>query len=137
MRRCRQGLIAIVSVALVVSVSCIHRSTRPPSGAPLQEGASASTVVGAAELLKVGQGQTLRTALERTRPWFFTGRGGAPVVSIDDGPAADVSVLNMIPVVDVREVRFQRATTNVGRSIVRPNGDVATGDVILVLTRAR
>lgn len=41
----------------------------------------------------------------------------------------------MNSVSQVIEVRFLRATFNVGQRAVMPNGDIATGDVILVLTR--
>jgi hypothetical protein len=84
---------------------------------------------------RVAQGQSLWTAIERTRPQFLQGRGSVPMVSIDGSAVVDLWVLRTIPVSHVHEVRMQRGAGNGARSAVQPNGDLVVGDVIIVLTR--
>lgn len=126
-------------VALIVTslpAGCAARTTRD-SATTAPPGASVRGIVVASELARVGRGQSMMSALAIARPFFLTGRGTPPMVSIDGSPAVELSVLRAIPVQDVFEVRLLRGAAGMGRSAVLPNGDVVVGDVILVLTRIR
>ena len=102
---------------------------------------SASTTVSSAllisqpELLRVGAGNQLLSAIQRTRPSWLAGRNGLVSVSIDDAPPTDPTVLASVPISQVLDVRLVRATQSVGRSVVTPRGDVVVADLILVRTR--
>jgi hypothetical protein len=75
-------------------------------------------------------------ALQQLRPWFLTARDEAFIVSVDGAVFADASVLRNIPVTDVCEVRWQRATSGAGRPVILPNGRVRSGgDLIEVSLR--
>ena len=111
-------------------VACSHPAvTRRASlvDAPL------GTIVTEQDFARLVAGQTLLDALRSVRPSFLHTRGGTPMVSIDGSAASDLSVLALIPVSHVREVRLQRG----GRTVLRSNGDVVVGDVLIVTTRTR
>jgi hypothetical protein len=89
------------------------------------------------ELSRHLQAPSLHSAIQHMRPWFLSGRGRAPAVSIDGGPAVEISVLYLISVRDVLEIRLERASSSVGRQMVTPDGRVVVGDLIVVTTRQR
>jgi hypothetical protein len=126
-------IVGISSIALCSGCVTSHRAGMVgPS-----RSSTASDAVIASELTQGGLGQSLLAALQAVRPGFLTRRGTAPLVSIDGGPSADQSVLRMIPVGDVQEVRLVRSFAGAVRSSLLPNGDVVVGDVLLVVTRRR
>lgn len=125
----------VILVATGVLAACTNGSSRPARNISDGNRGAPSNVLGSAELSRVAQGLPLLAALEHLRPSFLHARGSVPTASIDGSPPAELSTLGMISVSQVIEVRFLRATSNVGQRAVMPNGDIATGDVILVLTR--
>lgn len=124
-----------ILVATGVLAACTTGSWRPARNVSDGNRGAASNVLGPAELSRVTQGTTVLAALEHLRPWFLHARGSVPTASLDGSPPAELSMLRMISVSQVVEVRFLRATSNVGQRAVMPNGNIVSGDVILVLTR--
>ena len=124
------------ALAALLSVGCVNPSMYSSTE---RTGASdeRSTRVTAAELTRYAEGRSLMEALQRLRPGFLVARGARPLVSIDGASAGDQSVLSTIPVADVFEVRLVKAASLEARPSIRPNGDVVTGDLLLVLTRKR
>ena len=127
----------VILIATAVLASCTTGSWGPARDIGDGNRGAPSNVLGSVELSRVTQGTTVLAALEQLRPWFLHARGSVPAASIDGSPPAELSLLKMISVSQVTEVRFLRATSNVGQRAVMPNGDIVTGDVILVLTRKR
>jgi len=82
-----------------------------------------------------GDSRTVLAALQRVRPSFLGTRGRVPAVSIDENLVTDISILQTLSVLDVCEIRLQRATSGAGHSVILLNGVVSTGDVLLVRTR--
>ena len=126
---------AMVLATLLVT-GCARASMQSPAGRQAVFD-DRSTRVTAAELSRYAEGRSLMEALQRLRPGFLTVRGAQPLVSVDGAAAGDQSLLNVIPVAEVFEVRLVKATSLEGRASIRPNGDVITGDILLVLTRKR
>ena len=96
-----------------------------------------STLVTVQELERVVTLGSLMDALQGLRPGWLQSRGGTPAVSVDGGPSSDISVLRMIPVSTVREVRLERSTSSVGRATIAANGDVHIGGTLIVVTTKR
>ena len=114
--------------------ACVNRSTIS-QGEQRAVPDDRSTRVTAAELSRYAGGQSLLEALRRLRPTFLDSRGSHPMVTVDGSAAGDQSILSTIPVSHVFEVRLVKAGSPGSMPIVRPNGDVVVGDLILVLTR--
>ena len=98
---------------------------------------SAGTLLLAQELAGITQQGTLMDALQRLRPGWLRARGASPMVSVDGGPAMELSSLRLISASLVREVRLERSTSGAGRASVGPNGEVIVGNVIVVTTGHR
>jgi hypothetical protein len=106
-----------------------------PGTTPRTDNGSSATVVTSQELTRLGQEGTLIDVLQRLRPSMLRSRGStAPRVSVDGSPPADLSILEAITASAVREVRLERASSNVGRAAIAPNGHVIVGDLIVVAT---
>ena len=118
---------------LVLSNACVARPSTEhrPRGAS----GSSSSLVTSEELARYASGANLFDALQRLRPTFLYPRGSRALVSIDGTAPSDLSVLSLIPVSTVAEVRLVRATSAASRPTVLPNGDVVFGDVLFVVTR--
>lgn len=109
---------------------------RPAARIPGETGPSSpSTIVTAQELARFVSQGSLLDALEQLRPYWLGARGAPPQVSVDGTAPADLSSLRLIPVSTVHEVRLERASSSVGRPAILPNGNVRSGDVIVVSTR--
>ena len=126
-------LAAVVCAAL--STACASNTAHRPARDFERSGLSASLVITLPELLRVASGQSLMTAVERARPWFLSARGSVPTVSIDGSPSVELSILRMLHVSQVQEVRLLRSGGSGMHPAILPNGHVVVGDVILVLTR--
>ena len=108
-------------------------STAPLRSAPGGDRADGTggEVVTMSELARLDAGLSLMDALQRVRPEFLRPHGSVPTVSIDGSSATDLSALQTIRIVDVREVRLLRG----GHATIRSDGAVVVGDVLLVVTR--
>ncbi len=131
MSKALRTLVGTFSGMLCVSCATAHSA----GDRATIRGSTSSDVVVFPELTAAGRGKSLLSALQVARPGFLNRRGAAPLVSIDGGPASDQSVLRLIPVGDVYEVRLLRASSGAGRPAVLPNGDVVVADVLFVVTR--
>lgn len=129
----RRGAAAFLTL---VSVACMNRSTVSRTGQP-GVAEDRSTRVTAAELSHYAPGHSLMEALRMLRPGFLVRRGERPMVSVDGAPAGDQSILGAIPVSDVFEVRLVKPGSVESRATIRPNGDTAVADLLLVVTRKR
>ena len=128
--------------ALTLSIGFLTSCGQPPTPStnpdPTTVTANQGSVVTGAELTRAGQNESLMGALKKIRPLFLSARGGERtiLVSIDGSMVGNVSVLEVIPVSDVCEVRLQRGTSTAGQSGILPNGWVSSGgDVIDVSLR--
>lgn len=119
--------------ALVLSIGCVARPNPDRDAGAVS--VSENSVLTAAELSRYAPGTSLLDALQRLRPSFLHPRGTSALVSIDRTAPTDLNVLSTIAVSAVAEVRLLRATNSVGKPAILRNGDVAVGDVLLVLTR--
>src|SRR5688572_17595156 len=111
--RCATSVLAIGVLAIgVLATGCgTHAGVTPSSRAPTIA-AAASTVVAGEELARVAPQGSLMDALARARPSFMLrSRGTTPLVSVDGSAPAELSVLRMIEVSAVREVRLQRSSS--------------------------
>jgi hypothetical protein len=116
------------------AAGCVARTASPLNAtANLTPG----TLVMAQELAGTPQQGSLMDALQRLRPGWLQSRGGAPMVSVDGAVATELSSLRLISVSIVRQVRFERSSSSVGRATIAPNGDVVVGDLIVVTTGRR
>jgi hypothetical protein len=93
-------------------------------------------LVTAGELVRFSEAGSLLQALERLRPGWFGSRGGIPLASVDGSPPTDLSALQSISIIEVREVRLDRAGLSVGGATLSANGRAIKGDVIVVTTAA-
>lgn len=95
----------------------------------------ASVTITEQELARFQSALSLEEVIRQARPWFLTSRGRVPAVSVDDGPAMELSFLRFIPVADVQEVRLLRASSSLGKAMVTSTGGVVIGDILHVITR--
>ena len=96
---------------------------------------SSLTVVTAEDFARIGGQGSLMEGLATLRPFMLASRGTtAPQVSVDGAPLAELSLLRMIPLQTVREVRLLRSSSSVGQPAIVPNGGVIVGTVIVVTT---
>jgi hypothetical protein len=123
------GLIAAAVTTSCASTSSVH----PAPNADYAEGAG-SDVITTAELRRLDQGMAVIDVVEHARPWFLHPRGSVSMVSIDNAPPADPSVLRSMTVGDVREIRLLHTTGRSGPVAIRADGWMAVGDVVLVVT---
>jgi hypothetical protein len=99
-------------------------------------GVRESAVVTAANLSSGGESRSVLAALQQARPWFLLGtRGRMPAVFLDESLMTDISILSTLSVSDICEIRLQRATSGAGHVLILSNGDVSSGDVLVVRTR--
>lgn len=119
--------------ALVLAIGCVVRPN--PARHKAAASVSGNSLVTAAEFSRYAPETSLLDALQRLRPTFLYPRGTSALVSVDGTAPTDQGVLSSIPVSMVVEVRLLRATNSVGKPTVLRNGDVAVGDVLLVVTR--
>lgn len=131
--RCKPRMVLVIAV-IGLSSACAHQSARVYSAAA-RPGASAADVVTASDLASGGGSRSVFTALQQARPSFLGRGGGLPAVSLDGSLVTDVSILGMLSVSDVCEIRLQRATSGAGHPVISSNGAVSNGDLLLVRTR--
>jgi len=124
-----------VFVLIVVAGTngCASMSTAHPRLDANRTNGSSGDVITTAELGRLNPGLPVLDAIEHARPWFLHSRGSVSLVSIDYSPPTGPSALRMIPVGEVKEIRFLRAGWS-GLAGIRPDGTVAVGDVVLVVT---
>jgi hypothetical protein len=102
----------------------------------IRDGASGANVVTASELASGGEGRTVLAALQQVRPSFLGTGGRLPAVSLDETLVTDVSILSMLTVSVICEIRLQRATSGAGHPLILSDGAVSSGgDVLRVRTR--
>jgi len=123
------GLIAATLTTSCASTSSVH----PAPNANYAEGAG-SDVITTAELRRLDQGMAVIDVVEHARPWFLHPRGSVSMVSIDNAPPADQSVLRRMSVGDVKEIRLLKATGRSSPVAIHADGGMAVGDVVLVVT---
>jgi hypothetical protein len=121
----------------VASAGCATGGSARTDRVPRGDQPRASTTITELELARFHGTLSLEEAIRQARPWYLSGRGRVPAVSVDDGPAMEISVLRFIPVSDVHEVRLQRASSSLGKAMVTPTGDIVIGDVLYVTTKRR
>ena len=107
------------------------------SSSDAEQAGSSGDVITMAELRQLDPALTLLDAIKRTRPSFLHPRGAVPTVSIDGSSGMELSVLETIRVVDVQEVRLVRGAGRSGPAVIRSDGAVVVGDVILIVTGPR
>ena len=126
-------ILSLLAIAGLAAGCATHSpATRRPSETASP---SASVVVTAQELARLVRQGSLMDALQQLRPSWLATRGTPPLVSVDGSTPTELSYLQLIPVSTVHEVRLQRASSSVGRSMIMPNGDVVVRDLIDVSTR--
>jgi hypothetical protein len=124
---------SLLAIAGLAAGCATHSAeTRRPSETASSSASVVVTGQGLARLVRQG---SLMDALQQLRPSWLATRGTPPLVSVDGSTPTELSYLRLIPVSTVHEVRLQRASSSVGRSMIMPNGDVIVGDVIVVSTR--
>lgn len=130
----RTAVLALV--VATVTISCASTAAIRSATAVDHAEGSASDVITASELKHLDPGLSVLEAIEHARPWFLHSRGSVSTVSIDHSPPTESSVLRTLFVGDVKEIRLLRGTSSSGLVSLRPNGTVAVGDVVLVVTAA-
>ncbi len=120
--------------AVVGSASACTTTAVRPSDQNRSQYFSRQTV-SAAELSGDGQNDTVLAALRRVRSDFFNPHGLAPLgVSIDGRPPEDISILEMIRVSEIEDVRLERNAVTVAPRLTT-TGKFVVGDVLMVRTR--
>ena len=132
----RLGNALVNAIAVTLLAGCV--SAHGPSSAPDAhfDGTSAD-VVTTVELRQLDQGLSVMEALEHIRPLFLRSRGSVSTASIDGTAPTELSVLQMIRVAEVAEIRLVRGPGRSGPAAIRSDGTVSIADVILVSTRKR
>lgn len=126
----------VTSLLALTGLAAGCATQRPATRVPSEPGpSSASVVVTDQELARLLTQGSLMDALQQLRPFWLTSRGTPPLVSVDGSTPSELSLLRLIPVSTVREVRLERSSSSAGRATILPNGDVIVGDVIVVSTR--
>lgn len=125
------GLIAALAIA-----GCVKPRVAS-GGAEVPGTAAANAIVTARELSRF-EHSSLATALGALRPWLHSQRGAPLRVSVDGAPSEELRVLELIRVADVAEVRLIRGSLSAeARATRASNGDLVTGDVLLVTRRTQ
>jgi hypothetical protein len=132
----RKPGMAIVVASIGLCSACAHQVGRTYGTAPVRDGASMANVVTASDLASGGEGRTVLTALQQVRPSFLGMPGRLPAVLLDETLVTDVSILSMLTVSAICEIRLQRGTSGAGHPLVLSDGSVSSGgDVLRVRTR--
>lgn len=133
----RKPRMALVVTSFGLCSACAQQTARIHRAAAGRDTAWQSDVVTVADLASGGDGRSVLAALQVSRPLFLGGtRGRPPAVSVDDWPVTDLSILAMLSVSAICEIRLQRATSGAGHPVILSNGAVSGGgDVLLVRTR--
>ena len=127
-----RGALVLLTVA---SAGCAAGGSARADRVPRGDRPRASTTITELELGRFGSALSLEEVIRQARPWYLSGRGRVPAVSVDDGPAMEIAVLRFIPVADVQEVRLQRASSSLGKALVTSTGGIVIGDVLYVTTK--
>ena len=136
MRR-KPGMVCVVATIGLCS-ACAQQAGRVYGVTAVRDGASGANVVTASDLASGGEGRTVLAALQQVRPSFLGRSGRLPAVSLDETPVTDVSILSLLTVSAICEVRLQRGTSGAGHALILSNGAVSGGgDVLRVRTRLR
>jgi hypothetical protein len=119
-----------------LTTACASISSHHSTGDADPDRGHGSDVITGEELRRLTGGTSLFDALEAVRPRFLHSRGSVSAVSIDGSPpTADQSVLQSIPVADVKEARFIRGAGRSGVASMQPDGSIVVGDLIVVATK--
>jgi hypothetical protein len=127
--------LALLVTSVGLCSACAQQAAQLRDVASVRDGASGQDVITTSELAIAGDSRTVLAALQRVRPSFLGTRGRVPAVSIDENLVTDISILQTLSVLDVCEIRLQRATSGAGHSVILTSGVVSNGDVLLVRTR--
>ena len=93
-------------------------------------------MVTASDLAGGGEGRTVLAALQQVRPSFLGRPGRLPAVTLDETLVTDVSILSVLTVSAICDIRLQRGTSGAGHALVLSDGAVSSGgDVLRVRTR--
>ena len=134
MRR-KPGMVFVVA-SIGLCSACAQQAGRVYDVTAVRDGASGANVVTASELASGGEGRTVLAALQQVRPSFLGRPGRLPAVSIDETLVTDVSILSMLTVSAICEIRLQRGTSGAGHPLILSDGAVSSGgDVLRVRTR--
>ena len=134
MRR-KPGMVIVVA-SIGLCSACARQPGRVYGVTAVRDGASGANVVTASELASGGEGRTVLAALQQVRPSFLGRPGRLPAVSIDETLVTDVSILSMLTVSAICEIRLQRGTSGAGHPLILSDGAVSSGgDVLRVRTR--
>ena len=129
-RRCHSAKVYRLGLGFVwgLSTACATGSGR----SAVTDWRTADIVTGADLARGATGGESLWNALQRVRPLFLASRRSVKMVSIDGSPVVELSVLHSVLVTEVAEVRLVRASSSITRAAVVPNGQIVTGDVLMV-----
>jgi len=134
----RKPRMALLVTSFGLCSACAQQGARVKSASVVRDGASAADVVTASELASGGESHSVLAALQHVRPSFLGRDGRLPAVSLDESLVTDVSILSMLSVSAICEIRLQRATSGAGHPLILSNGAVSSGgDVLLVRTRGQ
>lgn len=125
-----RGLAMILAVFIA---SCASSPVHQASDSYRSDGSS-SDVIRISELERLDPALPLLDAITVARPFFLRARGSTSMVSVDNAPPTDQSVLRLIPVSEVREIRLLRAISPNSPVAMQADGMLQHGNVILVLT---
>jgi hypothetical protein len=132
-------MVHVHRAACILALSGLAAGCAPhrPAALGSTEGSttSPSDIVTSQELARLVRQGSLMDALQQLRPFWLGTRGTPPLVSLDGSTPTELSYLRQIPASTVLDVRLQRASSSVGRAVIRPDGHVAAVDVIVVSTR--
>jgi hypothetical protein len=133
--RRKPGMVFVVA-SIGLCSACAHQAGRVYGVTAVRDGASEANVVTASELASGGEGRTVLAALQHVRPSFLGRSGRLPAVSIDETLVTDVSILSMLTVSAICDIRLQRGTSGAGHPLILSDGSVSSGgDVLRVRTR--
>ena len=135
MRR-KSGMVLVVATIALCS-ACAQQAGRVYRVTAVPDRASGANVVSGSDLASGGEGRTVLAALQQVRPWFLGRPGRLPAILLDETLVTDVSILSMLTVSVICEIRLQRGTSGAGHALILSNGAVSSGDVLRVRTRLR
>ena len=136
MRR-KPGMVCVVA-SIGLCCACARQAGRVYGVMAVRDRASGANLVTASELASGGEGRTVLAALQQVRPSFLGRPGRLPAVSLDETLVTDVSILSMLTVSAICEIRLQRGTSGAGHPLILSDGAVSSGgDVVRVRPRRR
>jgi hypothetical protein len=116
--------------------ACAQQAGRVYGVTAVRDADSGANVVTASDLASGGEGRTVLAALRQVRPSFLGTAGWLPAVSVDETLVTDVSILSMLTVSAICDIRLQRGTSGAGHPLILSDGSVSSGgDVLRVRTR--